>query len=138
MLLFTEKFWFCFQFLCFCASVQVCHHACGWVRASACVCVCVKGIIFSIDEYLLHGNGFIKKGKYIGKLTGNIKRAQRRKILITQELKVKWNYSVGKEFEGINVPKTYFGLSVKKHWNYRRELIFVQLSWDPYLEEKNR
>ena len=77
--------------------------------------MCVKGIIFSIDEYLLHGNGFIKKGKYIGKLTGNIKRAQRRKILITQELKVKWNYSVGKEFEGINVPKTYFGLSVKKH-----------------------
>ena len=79
------------------------------------VYVCVKGIIFSIDEYLLHGNGFIKKGKYIKKLTGNINRAQRRKILITQELKVKWKYSVGKKIEGINVPKTYFGLSVKKH-----------------------
>lgn len=64
-----------------CASVHQCRCVImhlveyGPVR----VYVCVKEIIFSIDEYLLDGNGFIKKGKYIGKLTGNIKRAQRRK-----------------------------------------------------------
>lgn len=72
-----------------CASVHQCRCVImhlveyGPVR----VYVCVKEIIFSIDEYLLDGNGFIKKGKYIGKLTGNIKRAQRRKILINSRIK---------------------------------------------------
>ena len=72
-----------------CASVHQCRCVImhlveyGPVR----VYVCVKGIIFSIDEYLLDGNGFIKKGKYMGKLTGNIKRAQRRKILINSRIK---------------------------------------------------
>lgn len=72
-----------------CASVHQCRCVImhlveyGPVR----VYLCVKEIIFSIDEYLLDGNGFIKKGKYIGKLTGNIKRAQRRKILINSRIK---------------------------------------------------
>lgn len=72
-----------------CASVHQCRcvimHVVeyGPVR----VYVCVKGIIFSIDEYLLHGNGFIKKRKIYRKAHRKYQQSPKKKNTYNSRIK---------------------------------------------------